>query len=349
MRWPWRRAASGAQLIVSWSGQTLAYVVAEGSGRDFTVKRAGVEVQGSDTMEEFVRRLTALGLKGRAAHVMLKPEQYQVLQIEAPSVPPEELRSAARYQVKEMVDAHLDDLTMDVLRVGDGEGRAASQMFVVAANNSFVRDVMGLGEAMHWDVRVIDVQDMAQRNLQTLLEPARATGALLLSGGRQALLTISAAGELFYSRRLDLPEGFMGMTWTAAAAPEPAAVDTYTPVEEYVPDYAGGGSYSPNFSTTGADSAPAEQGDIDRAQRLLVEVQRSIDLWERTWTQWPLAGFQVFAGERSAELAEWLSRDTGQNVSALEVASSFAGWDTVAESDRPLCLPLLGVLLRGDA
>jgi MSHA biogenesis protein MshI len=141
----------------------------------------------------------------------------------------------------------------------------------------------------------------------------------------------------------------MGMTWTAAAAPEPAAVDTYTPVEEYVPDYAGGGSYSPNFSTTGADSAPAEQGDIDRAQRLLVEVQRSIDLWERTWTQWPLAGFQVFAGERSAELAEWLSRDTGQNVSALEVASSFAGWDTVAESDRPLCLPLLGILLRGDA
>lgn len=61
MRWPWRRAASCAQLIVSWSGQTLAYVVAEGSGREFMVKRAGVEIQGSDTMEEFVRRLTALG------------------------------------------------------------------------------------------------------------------------------------------------------------------------------------------------------------------------------------------------------------------------------------------------
>ena len=98
---------------------------------------------------------------------------------------------------------------------------------------------------------------------------------------------------------------------------------------------------------------PFDKKNDDISERsagsLLVEVQRSIDLWERTWTQWPLAGFQVFAGERSAELAEWLSRDTGQNVSALEVASSFAGWDTVAESDRPLCLPLLGILLRGDA
>lgn len=348
MRWPWQRTASGAQLIVSWSGQTLAYVQAQGTGRAFTLKRTGVEVQGNDSLEEFVRRLTALGLKGCAAHVMLRPEQYQMLQIEAPSVPPEELRSAARYQVKEMVDAHLDDLTMDVLRVGDGEGRAASQMFVVAANNSFVRDVMSLGEAMHWDIRVIDVQDMAQRNLQTMLEPSRATGALVLSGGRQALLTFSAAGELFYSRRLDLPEGFMAMTWTAASVSEPVAVDAYTPVEEYVPDYAGS-SYSPNFSTTGAEAAPESQADIDRAQRFLVEVQRSIDLWERTWTQWPLAGIRVFAGERSGELAEWLSRDTGQNVIPFEVASGFGGWDAVAEPDKLLCMPLLGNLLRGDA
>ena len=96
-----------------------------------------------------------------------------------------------------------------------------------------------------------------------------------------------------------------------------------------------------------AEKAARQSHDVFIAST--VEVQRSIDLWERTWTQWPLAGFQVFAGERSAELAEWLSRDTGQNVSALEVASSFAGWDTVAESDRPLCLPLLGILLRGDA
>ena len=347
MRWPWQRGASGDRLIVSWAGQTLSYVQAKRAGNDFKIVRAGVEVQGNDSREEFVHRLQALGLKGVHAEVMFKPEQYQLLQIEAPAVAPEELRSAARYQIKEMVDVHLDDLTIDVLRVGDGQGRAASQLFVVAANNAVVRDAMDLANALQWDVRVIDVQDMAQRNLQTAVEPERANACLVLAEGRQALLTISVGGELFYSRRLDLPDGFMAMTWTAAATAEQAPVDAYTPVEEYVPDY-GGTGYGAGFTTTGASAASPEQSDIDRAQRLLVEVQRSIDLWDRTWSNLPLAGLHVFAGERSAELADWLRRDTGQNVQPLSLESTFAGWDAVSQPDQPYCLPLLGVLLRTD-
>ncbi len=345
MRWPWQRGASGDRLIVSWAGQTLSYVQAARDGNDFKILRAGVEVQGSDSREDFIHRLQALGLKGVQAEVMFKPEQYQLLQIEAPAVAPEELRSAARYQIKEMVDVHLDDLTIDVLHVGDGQGRAASQLFVVAANNAVVRDAMELAGAMQWDVRVIDVQDMAQRNLQTLAESERASACLILAEGRQALLTISAAGELYYSRRLDVPEGFMSMTWTDTAALDQTPVDAYTPVEEYVPDY-GGGGYGAGFTTTGANSASPEQSEIDRAQRLLVEVQRSIDVWERTWTNLPLSGLQVFAGERSAELADWLRRDTGQNVQPLILDATFAGWNAVNTTDQPYCLPLLGVLLR---
>jgi len=188
---------------------------------------------------------------------------------------------------------------------------------------------------------------MAQRNLQTAVEPERANACLVLAEGRQALLTISVGGELFYSRRLDLPDGFMAMTWTAAATVEQAPVDAYTPVEEYVPDY-GGAGYGAGFTTTGASPASPEQSDIDRAQRLLVEVQRSIDLWDRTWSNLPLAGLHVFAGERSAELADWLRRDTGQNVQPLSLESTFAGWDAVSQPDQPYCLPLLGVLLRTD-
>jgi len=347
MRLPWRRASSGERLVVSWSGQALVYVLATGAGNDFTIVRSGVELQGADSLEDFSRRLVQLGLKGYVTDVMLRPEQYQLLQIEAPAVAPEELRSAARYQIKEMVDVHLDDLTIDVLKVGDGQGRAASQLFVVAANNAVVRDVMALASVLQWDVRVIDVQDMAQRNLQSIEEPERATCALMISEGRQTLLTISAGRELYYSRRLDLPEGFMGMTWTAGSLAQQAPVDAYTPVEEYVPGYAAGG-YGGEFSTSGATPASAEQSDIDRAQRLLVEVQRSIDLWERTWTNLPLAGVRVAAGERSEELAQWLSRDTGQAVGVLHTGASFKGLDQISVADMPLCLPLLGVLLRNE-
>ena len=288
-----------------------------------------------------------LGLKGYVTTVMLRPEQYQLLQIEVPAVPPEELRAAARYQIKDMVDVHLDDLTIDVMRQGDGQGRAASQLFVVAARNSVVREAMELAAAMQWDVAVIDVQDMAQRNLQTLVEPERATATLVVGEGPQALLTISAGGELYYSRRLELPGGFMAMTWSAEPTQAPAPLDAYTPVEEYVPDY-GGGAYGGGMGGAGNET-PGAQTDMDRAQRVVVEVQRSIDLWDRTWSSLPLAGLRVFAGARSMELAQWLGREMGQTVGVVDVPQAWQGAKGVSEDALPLCLPLLGQLLRTDS
>lgn len=337
MRWPWQRRFSGDLLAVSWNGKSLVYVQARLAGKAWGIVRAGVETAGEGGREALLPRLQALGLKGLRTHIMLLPEQYQLLQIEAPAVPDEELRSAVRYLIKDMVEVHLDDLTIDVVRQGDGQGRAASQLFVIAAQNAVVREAMELAAALQWDVGVIDVQDMAQRNLQTLAEPERATAALLVGEGRQALLTISAGGELYYSRRLELPEGFLSMAWSAQAGEAPAPLDAYTPVEEYVPDYGGGG--------LGSGEAGGAQSDLDRAQRVLVEVQRSIDLWDRTWASLPLAGLRVHAGARSMELAEWLSREMGQTVGVLQLPAHWQGIDDEAMSH---CLPLLGQLLRTD-
>ncbi len=346
MRWPWQRAASGDQLVLSWSGQALAYVRAKAL-RDggFEVLQLGVEHQGSDSMNDFVERLEALQLKGCATAVMLRPEQYSLLQIPAPVVPPEELKSAARYQIREMVDLHIDDLTMDVLHVGDGQQKNNPQLFVVAAANAKVRDVMDLARAMEWPVNVIDIQETCQRNLQAALAQRagagdRADACLVVSDDHQALITISAKGELYYTRRLELPEGFLALAWSQGSEAIVEAPDGYTPVTEYVPDYAGAGL---------AFGSPAQQTEADRAQRFVVELQRSLDLWDRTWSNLPLVGVRVYAGERSAEMATWLSRETGAAVSAMELEPLFPGLQATPELERAICLPLLGLLLRSES
>jgi len=245
MRWPWKGKSSHDQVIASWSGGAFAYVKAPANSAGlFAVQQMGVEHQGADSLEDFVRRLQALGLKGVQAHVMLRPEQYQLLQIDSPPVAPEELRAAARFQIREMVNVHIDDITLDVMQVGDGQQKGPSHLFVVAAKNEVVRDVMALGDALNWKVPVIDIQETAQRNLQSALAKQdgrldRADACLLISDERQAVLTISANEELFFTRRLDLPAGFLTMPWGAghdAAADE--VPDAFTPVGEYVPDYA---------------------------------------------------------------------------------------------------------------
>lgn len=353
MRWPWTRKSSKDQLVVSWSGKTLAFVRAqEKSDGTFTVLQWGVAHQGDDSMDDFVRRLQGLGLKGGVAHIMLRADQYQLLQVEAPPVAPEELRSAARYQIRDMISAHIDDITMDVLRVGDGQNKAANQLFVVAAATANVRETLDLAEAMHWTVSVIDVQETAQRNLQSAM--ARREGRLdsadaflMIARDRQAVITISANDELYFSRRLDLPVGFMDMAWSSVNAVVTPAVDAYTPVAEYVPDYSvGGAPHGVDYSGAAVMSAALDDGD--KVQRVLVEVRRSIELWGRAWSNMPLAGLRVSAGARSEELAIWLRREMGLTVSTMDLKTQFEGFEGGDAADLAYCVPLLGVLLRAE-
>lgn len=357
MRWPWQRSHSMDQLVLCWSGKTLTFVQARRQGAGaYQVLALGVEHQGLDDHDVFVQRLQRLGFKGAHATFMLRSEQYQLLQIDTPAVPPEELRSAARYQVREMLQTHVDDVTIDVIRVGDGQHKGSGHSFVVAATNVVVQDVMDLAGALDCKVSVIDIQETAQRNLQSALARRdgtldRANAALILIDGQQAVLTISAREELFYTRRFDVPEGFLRASWgqgVVAAAP----VDGFTPVEEYVPDYSVGDvAFGDDLSASQppqSASAGASQLDDDRAQRLVVEVQRSLDVWDRTWSNLPLSSLRVFAGERSAELASWLALQLGQVVTPLDVTSMFLGFDAASGPDQSLCLPLLGVLLRAE-
>lgn len=347
MRWPWGHKSSLNQLVVSWSGQTLAFVLARlRPDGTHEVLKLGVERQAADSSEDFMHRLQALGLRGLATQVMLRPEQYQLLQIDAPAVAPEELRSAARYQIREMLTAHVDDVTLDVMPVGDGESKNPGHLFVMAATNAVIRGVLALAEAMRWAVAVIDVQETAQRNLQSALAARagvadHASAALVLVQGQQAVLTISANEELFYTRRFELPEGFLVAPWGAAGTSVAAPIDAFSPVDEYVPNYSGMALAQPAL-------AAAAEAD-DAAQRLLVEVQRSLDVWDRSWSSMPLGAMYVHAGERSDELAKWLGAQLGQTVWPMDVDALFPGFAQGAAADRSLCLPLLGVLLRHES
>lgn len=323
-----RRARQTEQLVLAWDGQALAYVQARQEKAElFRVQRFGVLRAGGDNPTELARQLATLGLRGKSVRAMLRPAQYQMLQIDAPAVPPEELRTAARWQVREMVNQHVDDLTLDVLKVGDERVRATGSVFVVAASNAVIRDVMQTAQAARCSVEVIDIQDLAQRNLQSALArrlgtSERAHAAIVMTDDSQALLTICAHDELFYSRRIDLGAGFMQAPW-------------------------GEGAKTPAGDGEDLALAAASQ-EQDRAQRLVVEIQRSLDLWDRTWPMLVLDRISVQAGARTAELAALLAGELGQAVAPLDVSALFPGFEGGSEADRQLCWPLLGVLLRHE-
>jgi MSHA biogenesis protein MshI len=331
MRWPWGRNGSNDRLTVSWSGHTLAFVhskmLADGTHK---VVRCGVEPQGANSSEEFIGRLQNLGLKGLNAQVMLCSEQYQFLTIDAPAVPDDELHSAALYQIKGMLKKEVNDITLDVMRVGTvQEGKRSGQLFVVAADNTAMRDILALSDAMNWNVALIDVQETAQRNLQSALaeQNGRATAALISSSGNSLILTIAANGALFYSRQFSLPE-------QPLVAPLEYGNDTSEGTVE--------SSLSVSPITGGAlDDTPHNA----KMQRILLKVQRSLDIWNRSWTSMPLDGIQIYAGERSEELSSKFALAFGQTIRPMDVSGLFPEFDDGIESEKALCLPLLGTLL----
>lgn len=144
--------------------------------------------------------------KSSQCSLMLAAGEYQLFSVDALNVPAEELKSAVRWRLKDMLDYHVDDATIDVLDVpGDkNAGGRGHALYAVAARNQVIAERQGLFLDAGLPLSIIDIPDMAQRNISALLEPEGRGLALLSFDDNGGLLTVTFGAELYLSRRLDV-------------------------------------------------------------------------------------------------------------------------------------------------
>jgi MSHA biogenesis protein MshI len=145
----------------------------------------------------------------RQCTTILGAHEYQMLAVESPNVPPEELKTAVRWRLKDMLDFHVDDATIDVLDipVDKNASQRGHTMFAVAARNSMVEQRQNMFTAAKIGLTVIDIPEMAQRNISALVEPDGRGVAMLSFDDGGGLLTVTFNSELYLSRRIDVPLG----------------------------------------------------------------------------------------------------------------------------------------------
>jgi MSHA biogenesis protein MshI len=155
------------------------------------------------------KALAAVAMDHRLANArcttVLNPNEYTLLLTDAPDVAPDELRSAMRFRIKDLIDFHVDDATIDVFDVtnSSSSGKARS-MYVVAARNSAIQRRVDMCDNAGVGLDVIDIPELAQRNLASIL-PEDVRGVVMVTLAAQSgLVTITRQGELFLSRRLEL-------------------------------------------------------------------------------------------------------------------------------------------------
>ncbi len=314
---PWRAKARGGTLALSSSEDSLRYVLASQSDeRGATLAAWGNELRGFRTPDAFRKHLkAALPRPGRVIAV-LDPREYQILQVEAPNVPDEELKGAVRWKATEFLDGSPNDYTFDVLSMA-GVGAAGGKVIAVAARNEVVRNLMLACEAIDRPLSVIDVCETAQRNLlhaALLAEPdPPEVAAALVAESRRALLVVVVQGQLYFFRRFEFEADMVAV-----------------PVDEAQAALIGAGA--------GAESAA----------RSLTQLNRSLDLWDDSHPHLPLGTLRVEAGPRTAAIVERIRPDAGVDTQALDLSTIFkvaAGQGSPPWLDTAY-LPLLGALLR---
>lgn len=131
---------------------------------------------------------------------------YQFLSVEAPNVPPAEMKIAVGWRLKDMIDFPVSQATVDVLNIpGEQNGAARNQqVFAIVARNSAIGPLQELFTQSKLDLTVIDIPEMAQRNISMLLAPEGRGLAMLSFDADGGLLTVTFNGELYLSRRIDV-------------------------------------------------------------------------------------------------------------------------------------------------
>ncbi|HEU0188730.1 MAG TPA: agglutinin biogenesis protein MshI [Gallionella sp.] len=140
---------------------------------------------------------------------LLSPGEYQMLLVDAPNVPVNELKTAIRWKIKDGLNYHIDDATVDVLQIPAskyGSDRVQS-IYAIAASNETIQKRIALFEQAKIELNVIDIPEMAQRNIAALFEQDDRALALLAFDDNGGLITFTSRGELLLARRIEITAG----------------------------------------------------------------------------------------------------------------------------------------------
>lgn len=211
-----KRAAGLAGIGIFPDGICVARVRRE-TGRRPVVEAYEMTPLNGEEPAKVLTRVTRQSLKHTRCVTVLNPSDYKLILTEAPDVRAQELRSALRWRVKDLIDFHVNDATLDAFELPEGNrGAGGRSMFVVVAENRLVRARVDLMDTAGVELEAIDIPELAQRNIAALT-PEDAVGTAFLSLTESSgLVTITRQGELYFSRTLDI--GRMALTGTEPEA-----------------------------------------------------------------------------------------------------------------------------------
>ena len=267
---------------------------------------------GEERDQLLAEKVRELGLGRDHCVGIMAPGSYQLLQLEPPQVPQEEMRAAVSWSIRELVDFPLEEGVVDLFPVpNDGRRGRPDIAYAVAARKSVVRRLVEQLKDARLKVDAIDIPELALRNLALRLAENEKGVALLHFGEKQGWLTMARQGHLYMARNINV----------GLVALEDAAVEM-SAEEEVLP--------------------PLLQDLFDS---IVLEIQRSLDFFESSLGQAPITSLVLAPLKRDLpQLEAYLKAYLGIKVRSFDMAE-IIDCDGHDSQDLRQCLLAIGAAL----
>ena len=135
---------------------------------------------------------------------VLEGGDYKLLLTEAPDVPASELPAAMRWRIKDLIEFPVSEVTLDIIPVPNGSAGQQHSVYVVTARNGVIQRRVDLLKSAKVNLQIIDIAEMAQRNIAALLPQDQKGLAMLSLRPQYSLITLTRNNELYLSRTLSV-------------------------------------------------------------------------------------------------------------------------------------------------
>jgi MSHA biogenesis protein MshI len=133
---------------------------------------------------------------------LLPAGQYQVVLTDAIDGPLDEAREIIRWKLKDQVDFPVDTAAIDLLPIPP-LGRSP-QVYALLAAETVMAPLIQSFQSAKLDLTAIDLPELAQRNLSSLLEEDDRGLAMLIFDDSEGLLTFTFGGDLLVARHIEI-------------------------------------------------------------------------------------------------------------------------------------------------
>jgi len=187
---------------------SLAHVISDGAQSSRLALLESASYQGEVERTKILSSLVKKnGLTNARCNLVIEPGLYNLFQVEAPDVADDELKSALKWQVKDLIDFPVDEAILDLFMVPEqknpGPGRP-KLIYVVAMHAPKNREWIELVNSSGLKLSSIDITELVLRNIASYIPENKEGVALLYLAEDWSLLNLMQDSMVYLTRALGI-------------------------------------------------------------------------------------------------------------------------------------------------